>query len=146
MATPNRQRKASLGAILDQDELATPPPELDAIVAESTSSSDSEGDALGDTGSVPPVAADHECCVECQDQTATMYCETCAESFCEVCCAMLHRTGNRRRHQRAKLAQGKSPSPSAPTTNQSTAQSKTEPEEVPTASEDLQVGFDRMAM
>ncbi|ORZ03608.1 hypothetical protein BCR43DRAFT_431865 [Syncephalastrum racemosum] len=37
-------------------------------------------------------------CVECRDQEASVFCEQCDEDFCEVCHAMLHRTGNRRKH------------------------------------------------
>ncbi|KAG9304797.1 hypothetical protein G9A89_016827 [Geosiphon pyriformis] len=37
-------------------------------------------------------------CVECRDQESSFYCEQCTEDFCEMCFAMLHRTGNRRKH------------------------------------------------
>ncbi|KAI9230384.1 MAG: hypothetical protein DHS80DRAFT_28832 [Piptocephalis tieghemiana] len=42
-------------------------------------------------------------CVECRDQRVALYCEACAEEFCEVCFGMLHRTGNRRRHRTRNL-------------------------------------------
>ncbi|KAG9327461.1 hypothetical protein KVV02_000410 [Mortierella alpina] len=42
-------------------------------------------------------------CVECKDQEAFFSCEQCAEDFCEVCYAMLHRTGNRVRHIKMEL-------------------------------------------
>ncbi|KAF9362043.1 hypothetical protein BGX34_006770 [Mortierella sp. NVP85] len=42
-------------------------------------------------------------CVECKDQEAFYSCEQCAEDFCEVCYAMLHRTGNRVRHQKKEI-------------------------------------------
>ncbi|KAI8353702.1 hypothetical protein B0O80DRAFT_386562 [Mortierella sp. GBAus27b] len=42
-------------------------------------------------------------CVECKDQEASYSCEQCAEDFCEVCFAMLHRTGNRIRHQKKEI-------------------------------------------
>ncbi|KAF9956717.1 hypothetical protein BGZ72_002554 [Mortierella alpina] len=42
-------------------------------------------------------------CVECKDQESFYSCEQCAEDFCEVCYAMLHRTGNRVRHIRMEL-------------------------------------------
>ncbi|KAF9957158.1 hypothetical protein BGZ70_009608 [Mortierella alpina] len=42
-------------------------------------------------------------CVECKDQEAFFSCEQCAEDFCEVCYAMLHRTGNRVRHIKEEL-------------------------------------------
>ncbi|KAJ1666451.1 hypothetical protein EV178_002238 [Coemansia sp. RSA 1646] len=37
-------------------------------------------------------------CVECKDQQANVYCEQCQEDFCEVCGAMIHRTGRRKLH------------------------------------------------
>ncbi|KAL1934812.1 hypothetical protein VTP01DRAFT_6994 [Rhizomucor pusillus] len=43
-------------------------------------------------------------CVECRDQEASVFCEQCDEDFCEVCHAMLHRTGNRRKHISRNLA------------------------------------------
>ncbi|KAI9244581.1 hypothetical protein BDA99DRAFT_448371 [Phascolomyces articulosus] len=42
-------------------------------------------------------------CVECRDQEASVFCEQCDEDFCEVCHAMLHRTGNRRKHTAKNL-------------------------------------------
>ncbi|RKP12040.1 hypothetical protein BJ684DRAFT_12084 [Piptocephalis cylindrospora] len=42
-------------------------------------------------------------CVECRDQRVALYCEACAEEFCEVCFSMLHRTGNRQRHRTRNL-------------------------------------------
>ncbi|KAI9259891.1 hypothetical protein BY458DRAFT_516961 [Sporodiniella umbellata] len=42
-------------------------------------------------------------CVECNDQEASVFCEQCDEDFCEVCHAMLHRTGQRKLHTAKKL-------------------------------------------
>ncbi|KAF9969945.1 hypothetical protein BGZ73_007493 [Actinomortierella ambigua] len=42
-------------------------------------------------------------CVECKDQESFYSCEQCAEDFCEVCYAMLHRTGNRVRHIKKEI-------------------------------------------
>ncbi|KAF8927784.1 hypothetical protein EDD21DRAFT_379528 [Dissophora ornata] len=42
-------------------------------------------------------------CVECKDQESFYSCEECAEDFCEVCYAMLHRTGNRVRHIKKEI-------------------------------------------
>ncbi|KAG1057467.1 hypothetical protein G6F43_000691 [Rhizopus delemar] len=42
-------------------------------------------------------------CVECNDQEASVFCEQCDEDFCEVCHAMLHRTGSRKLHTAKKL-------------------------------------------
>ncbi|CAG8587110.1 8363_t:CDS:10 [Ambispora gerdemannii] len=37
-------------------------------------------------------------CIDCKDQEASYFCEQCKDEFCEVCFAMLHRTGNRKNH------------------------------------------------
>ncbi|KAJ2538573.1 hypothetical protein EV175_006454, partial [Coemansia sp. RSA 1933] len=42
-------------------------------------------------------------CVECRDQKAHVYCEQCQEDFCEVCGAMIHRTGRRKQHVLKRL-------------------------------------------
>nr|CAG8467603.1 14730_t:CDS:10 [Entrophospora candida]CAG8469270.1 10638_t:CDS:10 [Entrophospora candida] len=42
-------------------------------------------------------------CIDCKDQEASVYCENCSEDFCEMCYAMLHRTGNRRNHKTKSL-------------------------------------------
>ncbi|CAG8535128.1 6296_t:CDS:10, partial [Dentiscutata erythropus] len=42
-------------------------------------------------------------CVECRDQEASFFCEQCNEDFCEVCFAMIHRTGSRRNHTKKNL-------------------------------------------
>ncbi|EXX54566.1 hypothetical protein RirG_233310 [Rhizophagus irregularis DAOM 197198w] len=42
-------------------------------------------------------------CVECRDQEASFSCEQCSEEFCEMCFAMIHRTGNRRNHKYKNL-------------------------------------------
>ncbi|MES1916278.1 MAG: hypothetical protein MHM6MM_008111, partial [Cercozoa sp. M6MM] len=43
-------------------------------------------------------------CVECTDQPAAVFCEACADDFCDVCFASLHRRGNRRRHTTRPVA------------------------------------------
>ncbi|KAF9573733.1 hypothetical protein EC968_008133 [Mortierella alpina] len=53
-------------------------------------------------------------CVECKDQEAFFSCEQCAEDFCEVCYAMLHRTGNRVRHIKQELFKSDATSTVAP--------------------------------
>ncbi|CAG8511710.1 14188_t:CDS:2 [Cetraspora pellucida] len=42
-------------------------------------------------------------CVECRDQEASFFCEQCSEDFCEVCFAMIHRTGSRQKHTKKNL-------------------------------------------
>ncbi|KAG5649776.1 hypothetical protein H0H81_002074 [Sphagnurus paluster] len=37
-------------------------------------------------------------CVECEDQPAQVLCESCSDSYCEVCFAAQHRKGSRKRH------------------------------------------------
>ena len=44
-------------------------------------------------------------CVECGDQPATLYCEQCADDFCDVCFSHQHRKGSRQRHIVKKFAE-----------------------------------------
>ncbi|KAK2466002.1 hypothetical protein APHAL10511_001643 [Amanita phalloides] len=37
-------------------------------------------------------------CIECEDQPAQVFCETCSDTYCEVCFAAQHRKGSRKRH------------------------------------------------
>ncbi|KAI0355352.1 hypothetical protein OH77DRAFT_1589828 [Trametes cingulata] len=43
-------------------------------------------------------------CVECEDQPAQVFCETCSDNFCEVCFAAQHRKGTRKRHATRPLS------------------------------------------
>ncbi|KAH9899505.1 hypothetical protein C8Q73DRAFT_743433 [Cubamyces lactineus] len=43
-------------------------------------------------------------CVECEDQPAQIFCETCSDDFCEVCFAAQHRKGSRKRHATRPLS------------------------------------------
>ncbi|KAF9298920.1 hypothetical protein BGZ88_003426 [Linnemannia elongata] len=64
-------------------------------------------------------------CVECKDQESFYSCEQCAEEFCEVCYAMLHRTGNRVRHIKKEIYKPDNKDTPAPSVNgMSTSTSK----------------------
>ncbi|KAH9942574.1 hypothetical protein B0H21DRAFT_824129 [Amylocystis lapponica] len=43
-------------------------------------------------------------CVECEDQPAQVYCETCLDNYCEVCFSSQHRKGTRKRHATKPLS------------------------------------------
>ncbi|KAG6850643.1 hypothetical protein H0H93_010835 [Arthromyces matolae] len=43
-------------------------------------------------------------CVECEDQPAQMFCETCSDVYCEVCFAAQHRKGSRKQHKSKPLS------------------------------------------
>ncbi|EIN10990.1 hypothetical protein PUNSTDRAFT_142865 [Punctularia strigosozonata HHB-11173 SS5] len=47
-------------------------------------------------------------CIECEDQPALLYCEACADAFCEVCFAAQHRKGSRKTHLARTLSGTKS--------------------------------------
>lgn len=38
-------------------------------------------------------------CVECEDQPSSLFCQQCADDYCDVCFQSLHRKGQRREHQ-----------------------------------------------
>ncbi|KAI0751140.1 hypothetical protein C8Q80DRAFT_1268425 [Daedaleopsis nitida] len=46
----------------------------------------------------------HGFCVECEDQPAQVFCEACADNFCEVCFVAQHRKGTRKRHATKTLS------------------------------------------
>ncbi|KAJ3572261.1 hypothetical protein NP233_g3203 [Leucocoprinus birnbaumii] len=61
----------------------------------------------GDVASTPAGGWDEEdaerppvegYCIECEDQPAQVFCETCSDVYCEVCFAAQHRKGTRKRH------------------------------------------------
>ncbi|KAJ1992438.1 hypothetical protein H4R33_001012 [Dimargaris cristalligena] len=92
----------NLQAILDHDDpdalnlVSDSDVDIEAESSESNSTGPPNGAVTGNGNSDSSSAAGF--CVECQDQAANVHCNQCSESFCEVCCAMLHRTGKRREH------------------------------------------------
>ncbi|CAE6541538.1 unnamed protein product [Rhizoctonia solani] len=50
-------------------------------------------------------------CVECEDQPANVYCEACADDFCEVCFEAQHRKGTRKLHKSRPLSDQPAPKP-----------------------------------
>ncbi|KAJ1926482.1 hypothetical protein IWQ60_003757 [Tieghemiomyces parasiticus] len=72
-------------------------------------------------------------CTECQDQGADVHCEQCDELFCEVCCAMLHRTGKRRAHTfRPLRPDAAGESLNAPVADPTASAAQAEPGTIPT--------------
>ncbi|KAG6828492.1 hypothetical protein H0H92_007807 [Tricholoma furcatifolium] len=53
-------------------------------------------------------------CVECEDQPAQLFCETCSDAYCEVCFSAQHRKGSRKQHTSKPLDP---PSEKKPTSN-----------------------------
>ncbi|KAK9472762.1 uncharacterized protein V1510DRAFT_416844 [Dipodascopsis tothii] len=78
--------KFDLGQIL----VSEPSEELEAQIEQQT--------AAVDEAEVEDVEVDPSLCVECADQPAETFCETCDEQFCSVCFKYLHRTGGRKKH------------------------------------------------
>ncbi|KAH7333769.1 hypothetical protein B0J17DRAFT_676790 [Rhizoctonia solani] len=60
-------------------------------------------------------------CVECEDQPANVFCETCADDFCDVCYEAQHRKGTRKLHKSRPLE------PSQPAPASTTAPTPAEP-------------------
>ncbi|KAJ3037754.1 hypothetical protein HDV00_001339 [Rhizophlyctis rosea] len=48
-------------------------------------------------------------CIECEDQPASVFCEQCADDYCDVCFHAQHRKGNRTRHTSKALVNTVSP-------------------------------------
>ncbi|KAL5637634.1 hypothetical protein ACGC1H_004149 [Rhizoctonia solani] len=75
-------------------------------------------------------------CIECEDQPANMYCETCADDFCEVCFEAQHRKGTRKLHKSRPL---ESSQPATTATTATPAQQDVEAEtEGPNGDEPLE--------
>ncbi|KAJ3165144.1 hypothetical protein HDU88_004864 [Geranomyces variabilis] len=101
---------ASDSSPMDVDTPAAPHPDLSAIlddeaelaeVASTPSDSDTEPSSVSGRGKKNP--APQGCCVECEDQPAELFCEQCADDFCEVCFFSQHRKGSRKKHATTKL-------------------------------------------
>ncbi|KAG0236150.1 hypothetical protein BGW42_004034 [Actinomortierella wolfii] len=90
-------RKHRLEEILQREEQ-----EDDDTIASSDKANDAS-DSSEDEGNATAQAAAEGFCVECKDQESYYSCEQCSEDFCEVCYAMLHRTGNRARHIKKQI-------------------------------------------
>jgi len=94
---PENERKRHLNEILEH------------VDGESSSDNDDDDDEImteaerdGDQEQANNVMVEG-LCIDCKDQEASVYCENCSEDFCEMCYAMLHRTGNRRNHKTKNL-------------------------------------------
>ncbi|KAJ3163108.1 hypothetical protein HDU86_002277 [Geranomyces michiganensis] len=97
---------------MDVDYPPPPPqPDLSAILDDEaelaevfSASSDSEADPSSSPSARGKKSrAPQGCCVECEDQPADLFCEQCADDFCEVCFFSLHRKGSRKKHTTTKL-------------------------------------------
>ncbi|CUA69192.1 UPF0652 protein [Rhizoctonia solani] len=95
---PNGGPQWTLSSILDNP---------DAFESEMTN-----GD---DTMAEEPVeenrGAEEGYCIECEDQPANVYCEACADDFCEVCFEAQHRKGTRKLHKSRPLSVQPAPKP-----------------------------------
>ncbi|CAE6442703.1 unnamed protein product [Rhizoctonia solani] len=88
---PNGDPKWNLSNILDNP---------DAFETEMTNGDekDAEQEALEEDK-----GAEEGYCVECEDQPANVFCETCADDFCDVCYEAQHRKGTRKMHKSRPL-------------------------------------------
>ncbi|KAJ3045628.1 transcriptional regulator swi6 [Rhizophlyctis rosea] len=63
---------------------------------------DDQGTGVGEKGRKQPAPQGY--CVECEDQPASVYCEQCADDYCDVCFHAQHRNDNKKRHTCKALA------------------------------------------
>ncbi|KAJ3868948.1 hypothetical protein EV359DRAFT_31096 [Lentinula novae-zelandiae] len=49
------------------------------------------------------------CCIECEDQPAQLFCENCADAYCDVCYSAQHRKGSRKTHKTQVLESSRKP-------------------------------------
>ncbi|CAE6368145.1 unnamed protein product [Rhizoctonia solani] len=68
-------------------------------------------------------------CIECEDQPANVYCETCTDDFCEVCFDAQHRKGTRKLHKSRPIEPTQPPSAATDTTTLAQPDADGEPKE-----------------
>ncbi|KAG8937306.1 hypothetical protein FRC03_002746 [Tulasnella sp. 419] len=78
----------SLADILDEQGSNTP----DTVENTATDANNEEED------DEPETVAQEGFCIECEDQAAEIFCETCADAYCEICFHSQHRKGTRKTH------------------------------------------------
>ncbi|CAG8586668.1 3199_t:CDS:10 [Ambispora leptoticha] len=81
---------------------------LEDILQKEDGESDNEDETMTDAEPSPSpeptfTYSQEGLCIDCKDQEASYFCEQCEDNFCEVCFAMIHRTGNRKNHPTRKL-------------------------------------------
>ncbi|KAG0261381.1 hypothetical protein DFQ27_003001 [Actinomortierella ambigua] len=99
MWKPDGDRKHRLEEILQREDQEGD----DAFDTDKTNDENDSDDSQQDEEMAAAQATAEGFCVECKDQESFYSCEQCAEDFCEVCYAMLHRTGNRVRHLKKEI-------------------------------------------
>ncbi|CAE6473108.1 unnamed protein product [Rhizoctonia solani] len=120
---PNGGSQWTLSSILDNP---------DAFESEMTNGDDTMVEEPVEEGK----GAEEGYCIECEDQPANMYCETCADDFCEVCFEAQHRKGTRKLHKSRPL---ESSQPATTATTATPAQQDVEAEtEGPNGDEPLE--------
>ncbi|CAE7088183.1 unnamed protein product [Rhizoctonia solani] len=98
---PNGDPKWNLSNILDNPEaFESEMPNGDDTMAEEPIEEDKE--------------AEEGYCIECEDQPASVYCEACADDFCDVCFEAQHRKGTRKLHKSRPLESAQ-PAPTSTT-------------------------------
>lgn len=102
------QEQPSLAAVLDGQVENLP---LDpAAMQEDEESQEGEMQRLANYSKRrPDQNGENEFCVECEDQPASLFCQQCADDYCDVCFQALHRKGKRHHHTARKLARNLPP-------------------------------------
>ncbi|CAE6410694.1 unnamed protein product [Rhizoctonia solani] len=95
---PNGGPQWTLSSILDNP---------DAFESEMTNGDDTMGEEPVEENR----GAEEGYCIECEDQPANVYCEACADDFCEVCFEAQHRKGTRKLHKCRPLSVQPAPKP-----------------------------------
>ncbi|KAJ7591437.1 hypothetical protein C8J56DRAFT_935571 [Mycena floridula] len=65
-----------------------------------------------DEETTEPTAVEEGFCIECEDQPAQLFCESCSDAYCDVCFASQHRKGTRKNHVTKPLASATKPTSS----------------------------------
>ncbi|KAJ1300553.1 hypothetical protein OPQ81_002207 [Rhizoctonia solani] len=122
---PNEDAKWTLSNILDNP---------DAFEAEMTNGDEKAGEE--EEIVEESNGAEEGYCVECEDQPANVYCETCADDFCDVCFEAQHRKGTRKLHKSHPLESAQ-PAPAPVATATSSQPDDAEPKEADADADEL---------
>eukprot|EP00158_Paraphelidium_tribonemae_P006023 Partr_v1_DN27635_c0_g1_i1_m65338 putative Protein of unknown function (DUF2009) len=93
--------RKDLADVLDgkHDNTASSPTGMD--VSADASSDEEIAGKLADNSLSTSTSKDF--CIECEDQPSSIFCQQCADDYCDVCFQAMHRKGKRRSHMAKRI-------------------------------------------
>ena len=81
------------------DKVAELQKDLQSNIGESVDDHEIIGKLANNTLLRSTAASDEAFCVECEDQPSSIFCQQCADDYCDVCFQAMHRKGKRKDHR-----------------------------------------------